>query len=282
MGDQPSTSTVTTAHGLLGLHARRNLLYRLIDHLASRGATAVIAVSADTRRQLVAAGSPTGRTVVILNGLGEPDRIALGSVAEQRGKGGRRSIRVGYLGRLSIEKGTRELLEIARALLTENVSASFEIAGTGPDRAWLEDASTDLTETGRLTFRGTVEDVVAFLAEIDVLVMPSHNEGLPYVLLEAMSAGCAIVAFRVGGIPEVMNDASLGVLIKPGDVDAFVRAVIDLAADPLRVSALGQAAASHVSTHFALIDRRPLLALAYGREASTNNEAETPSANRTG
>ena len=269
----PDFRFVTTTHGLLGLHARRNALYRVIDMAASRAATAVIAVSDDTRRRLIRAGSPSGKTVAILNGLGEVELKAYDSVAEQRLQLPQGPVRVGFLGRLSPEKGTHELLEVAPHLLAENASATLAIAGDGPDRAWLEHASRALTGTGRLAWRGSVGDVVGFLADVDVLIMPSHNEGLPYVLLEAMAAGCGIVAFRVGGIPEVVANESLGVLVVPGDLGAFIRAVVELAADPARVRSLGRSAAAHVDTHFALRDRLPLLARAYGRELAATGTA---------
>jgi glycosyltransferase involved in cell wall biosynthesis len=274
----PGYSFVTTVHGLLGLHARRNMFYRIVDLAACRVASLVIAVSADTRQRLIKVGSPAHRTVVILNGLGEMELRALETVAEGRLLLTTNPIRVGFLGRLSPEKGTFELLEVARALLAENASATLAIAGDGPDRAWLEDASRNMTETGRLVWCGAVGDVVGFLADIDVLVVPSHNEGLPYAVLEGMAAGCGIVAFRVGGIPEVVADASLGVLVEPGDVDAFVRAVVELAGNPARVRVLGRAAAAHVRGHFALRDRFPLFSRAYGRELTAIGTNEAGSA----
>lgn len=276
----PGFRYVTTAHGVLGLHARRNVLYRVVDLAASRGATRVIAVSADTRRRLVRAGSPGGRTVVILNGLGEAELRAYGSVAERRRRRPAQGpLRVGFLGRLSPEKGTRELLEVARGLLAEDTSSTLAIAGDGPDRAWLENAARALTATGRLSWEGAIRDVAGFLASVDVLVMPSHNEGLPYVLLEAMAAGCGVVAFRVGGIPEVVADESMGVLVEPGDVRALVRAVVELAADPAHVRSLGQAAAAHVQARFALRDRLPDLARAYGRELAPAPRSAAASGN---
>ena len=262
----PGFRYVTTAHGLLGLHARRNALYRVVDLAASRAATRVIAVSADTRRRLVGAGSPGRRTVVILNGLGDLELKACGSVAARRTRQAPGPVRVGFLGRLSPEKGTHELLEVARGLLAENAAATLTIAGDGPDRAWLEEEAKHMTATGRLAWRGAVRDVAGFLSNVDVLVMPSHNEGLPYVLLEAMAAGCGVVAYRVGGIPEVVTDGSMGVLVEPGDVGALVRAVVELAADPVRVRSLGTAASARVQAAFVLRDRLPLLARAYGRE----------------
>jgi glycosyltransferase involved in cell wall biosynthesis len=277
----PGFRYVTTAHGVLGLHARRNVLYRVVDLAASRGATRVIAVSADTRRRLVRAGSPGGRTVVILNGLGEAELRAYGSVAERRTqRPAQGPLRVGFLGRLSPEKGTRELLEVARSLLAEDTSSTARDRGrrSGPGVAGERRAGTD-GDRAAFPGEGAIRDVAGFLASVDVLVMPSHNEGLPYVLLEAMAAGCGVVAFRVGGIPEVVADESMGVLVEPGDVRALVRAVVELAADPARVRSLGQAAAAHVQARFALRDRLPDLARAYGRELAPAPRSAAASGN---
>ena len=106
---------VTTVHGVLGLHDRRNLIYRLVDLAAGRAARAVIAVSADTRRRLVAAGSPAGRTFAIGNGLAASDLDDLRRVAATRaGSTLGDQLRIGFLGRLSPEKGTTELVTVAR------------------------------------------------------------------------------------------------------------------------------------------------------------------------
>ena len=258
----PGFRFVTTVHGALGLHARRNALYRVIDLAAARAATAVIAVSFDTRARLARMGGPTARMVVIQNGLGDPELRTFATVAMDR-LPDRAPIRFGFLGRLSPEKGTRELVAIARALLAGSPTATLAIAGDGPDLGWLGPALSDLAGNGRVTCVGAVRDADDFLGEIDVLVMPSHNEGLPYSLLEAMAAGCAVVAYRVGGVPEVITGPSLGILVDPGDLDGFVAAVLELAADPGRVGTLGRASAEHIATNFALRDRRPQIARVY-------------------
>ncbi len=249
---------VTTAHGVLGLHDRRNRIYRVVDRVASRAARRVIAVCVDTKRLLAAAGVPARRIDVVLNGLADDDLRTYAAIAGARSAapqdGG---VRLGFLGRLSREKGTRELAVVARAVLETHASATFLVAGDGPDATWLTAATQDLAAGGRLRLVGPVADPAELLGAVDILVLPSHNEGLPYVLLEGMASGCAIVAFRVGGIPEAVSDASLGILVPAGDVTSLSRAVVDLAADPARVQRLGAAAARHVQDQFRLVDRVP-------------------------
>ncbi len=203
--------------------------------------------------------------IVIQNGLGDPELRALATVADGR-RSDRSAVRFGFLGRLSGEKGTRDLVALAPRLLAGSPTATLAIAGDGPDSTWLGPALEDLPDNDRVTWVGAVRDAGGFLAGIDVLLMPSLSEGLPYSLLEAMAAGCAVVAYRVGGIPEVITDPSLGILVEPGDLDGFVAAVLELAGDPRRVDALGRAAAEHVATQFALQVRQPQIAEAYGGE----------------
>lgn len=262
----PGLRYVTTVHGVLGLHDRRNAFYRLVDLAAGRGARAVIAVSRDTQRRLLAAGSPPTRTHVVINALAAPEAAALRAVADARWQATRVDgpVRIGFLGRLSREKGTNELVEVAQALHAGGTSARVTVGGDGPERAWMTESSQPLVDQGFLTFQGEVRDVARFLGEIDVLLMPSHNEGLPYVLLEAMAAGSAVVAFDVGGIPEVVSDSSLGILVRRRDVVGLVAALTRLSDDRETVVTLGRAAADHVSSQFALEKRLPLLSQVYG------------------
>jgi glycosyltransferase involved in cell wall biosynthesis len=262
----PGFRYVTTVHGVLGLHDRRNRLYRLIDLAAGFGARAVIAVSQDTRRRLLRSGSPRGRTLVVPNAIAASDLLALRELAERRAPADRApsTMRVGFLGRLSPEKGTRELLLACHRLRDANTPLTIAIAGDGPDRAWMEVEARAMIESGFIRFAGTVREALSFLGEVDVLLMPSHNEGMPYALLEAMGAGCAVVAFGVGGIPEVIRDDTVGVLVPPLNVDALVAALHELAEDPARVAAIGRAASDMIVAEYRLGERWPRLAQVYG------------------
>ena len=248
----PGLRYVTTVHGILGLHDRRNKIYRLVDQLAGRRSEAVIAVSEHSRSELVRAGSPEDRTITIPNALSRSDMRALRVVAIERAAPEPGKARIGFLGRLSPEKGTHELLSAARQICELRPGMTLDVAGDGADRGWLEEASRDLTATGCLRWRGTIDDVVGFLGDVDIVVMPSRNEGLPYALLEAMAAGCAVVAFEVGGIPEVVVGPTLGLLVAPGDVAALVAAVVRLGDDPAEIALIGANASAHVESTFTI------------------------------
>ena len=162
---------VATVHGVLG-HDRRNLIYRLVDLAAGRAARAVIAVSADTRRRLVAAGSPAGRTFVIGNGLAASDLEDLRRVAATRaGSTLSDQLRIGFLGRPSPEKGTTELVTVARALAAADAKAVLAFAGHGPDRDWMKRATAAPDDRERIRWYGTDPSLGVVVAPRDVDAM---------------------------------------------------------------------------------------------------------------
>lgn len=254
-------SFVTTVHGVLGLHVRRNLLYRLVDLATGRIANATIAVSADTNRRLMAAGLPQSKVLTITNGLASCDLSGLRDIAHARNPG---AARVGFYGRLSPEKGFPDFVQLVQRLSGAG-DASFLVAGTGPSLEDFLRQSREMMADGRLEYLGEADDSTSFLGDVNVLVIPSRNEGLPYVLLEAMAAGCAVVAYSVGGIPEVIDDDSDGTLVCPNDLEALVAEVAALIADPERIATVGRAASEHIDEKFALLHRLPQLLSAYRR-----------------
>ena len=113
---------------------------------------------------------------------------------------------VGFVGRLSPEKNIATILHCAKAI----PSASFVIVGDGPQKITLENMSKDLDN---IYFVGSRQDVEKFYGAFDVLLLPSHVEGLPLVILEAMTAGTPTIASDVGAISEVIYNGISGDLI---------------------------------------------------------------------
>jgi len=135
-----------------------------------------------------------------------------------------------FVGRLSAEKGIRTLVDATRGL-------NLVVAGDGPLRSLVPDALGFVPH----------EEVQRLLARAAVVVLPSHREGLPMVLLEAMAHGRAVVATPVGGIPSLVEDGVTGLLVPPGDPKALREAVKRLLADPDLRRRLGEAARAKVS-----------------------------------
>lgn len=249
---------VTTVHGVLGLHDKRNIAYRGVDLVAGWAASSVIAVSADTEERLRKMGVPSRKLACVLNGLADTDMVALSEVADARRSlaAESRAIRVGFLGRLSPEKGVKDFVRMARELTDEGHSVTWSIAGDGPEREWVEERAAGLIAGGRLSLLGEIDDVRSFLAGIDILVMTSLNEGLPYSLLEAMASGCAVVAYGVGGIVEVIRDSSLGCLVHPQDYGSLKTHLSRLLNSRAEVDRIAAAGSAHARARFALRDRK--------------------------
>jgi glycosyltransferase involved in cell wall biosynthesis len=161
----------------------------------------------------------------------------------------RRSARylIGAVGRLSHEKGTDILLTAFAALRARSVDAALVVAGDGPEEAALRRQATAVGISEHVHFIGRVEDVVGLYRQIDALAIPSRDgaEGLPNVLLEALSADLPVVAARVAAIPEVLEDADSGWLFEPASVDEL-RTALHQALETGRSEAASKARAKAV------------------------------------
>jgi glycosyltransferase involved in cell wall biosynthesis len=103
---------------------------------------------------------------------------------------------------------------------------------------------------GRFLFTGQRNDMDQIYRSFDVYVLPSLEEGTPMALLEAMAAGLPVVATKVGGVPDVVNDPSVGTLVEPGDPNAIATGVRDLLSEQSRRKRIGLNARARVEEHF--------------------------------
>jgi glycosyltransferase involved in cell wall biosynthesis len=142
--------------------------------------------------------------------------------------------------RLSGEKGVDVLLSI-------ELPGEVWIVGDGPERANLERIARP-----NVRFLGHRTDIPELLAAADLYVQPSRSEGLGIAILEAMAAGLPIVASSVGGIPELISDPSVGILVPPDDPKHLRDAVITLLSEPDRAATLGENARKRVAERFTL------------------------------
>jgi glycosyltransferase involved in cell wall biosynthesis len=132
---------------------------------------------------------------------------------------------IGVVGRLSPEKGIDVFLRACRDLADRGCEFRAEIVGDGPERASLEELRAALNLEDLVKFTGVVENMPGVYAALDLLVIPSRSEGLPNVLLEALSANLPVVATRVGAIPEVLEDSGAGRLVTPDSPRALADAI---------------------------------------------------------
>lgn len=159
---------------------------------------------------------------------------------------------VGAVGRLHPQKGLSDLL-VAIAQVRAQVSPiRLLLVGDGELRSELEAQARLLGLSDIVTFAGIRMDVPEILAALYVFAFPSLWEGLPLAVLEAMAAGLPVVATRVGGIPEVVEDGVTGLLVPPRAPEALAEAIIALLQDRERAGAMGQAGRARVERYFSV------------------------------
>lgn len=203
-----------------------------------RGADAMIACSA-----AVAASFAMAHAEVVYAGV-EVDA----QIPAARAGGG--ALRLGVLGRLIPLKNVEVAIETVARLQSVGIGAELEIAGEGPAEPTLRALAKTLQIEERVRFLGWRADVRPLLATWDVLLIPSRQEGLGLAALEAMAAGRAVIATQVGGLVELVADGVTGRLVPPGNVDALVVCVAELARDRARLERMGAAAWGRARTVF--------------------------------
>ncbi len=234
-----------------GLNPRRNRVRRLVAPLV----TQFIAVSDDLRGWLVGrVGIPGARVMTIHNGV---DAARFSPEARPQA---RRALEVspdtvvlGTVGRLDPVKDHVGLVDAFARVAAEHPAAILVLIGDGPCRAAVEArvAATGLA-AGRVRLLGQRLDVAALLAGFDVFALPSLAEGMSNTILEAMAAGLPVVATRVGGSPEMVEDGVTGTLVPPGDPARLAEALGRYAGDAHLRSLHGKAGRERILAEFDL------------------------------
>jgi glycosyltransferase involved in cell wall biosynthesis len=224
-------------------------LRRLVDrHLIARGSDAFVAVSAhDRRRMIEVEGVRPEDAVVIPNGIAEPPAPTGRDVRAELGIDPGRPLLVA-LGRLERQKGFDVLIDA----VTRLPHVTLVIAGEGAERAALEEQARLAGASGRVLLPGFRTDVPDLLAAADAAVFSSRFEGSPLSVIECMAAGAAIVATRVGGVPELVEDGVHALLVPPEDADALAAALERAVAEPELRARLGAAARDRRRREFAM------------------------------
>lgn len=179
-----------------------------------------------------AAGVTEARLEVIPNGL-PPTTVVARAVLTPL---------VGYVGRLSAEKGPDQFLDAVLPLCQQRPSLQAVLIGDGDMEEELRKRVMAAGVEQQIHFAGYQSDVAAWLARLSVLVISSRTEGTPMVLLEAMRAGTPVAAFAVGGIPDVVRDGEQGLLASPGDSAALADCLLRLLDEPGLATRLATAA----------------------------------------
>jgi glycosyltransferase involved in cell wall biosynthesis len=149
---------------------------------------------------------------------------------------------VGTVGNLTPKKAHGDLIEAVSIVRRRLPDVRLVLVGQGPLERDLRERVRGLGLNEAVVFAGYRTDATRLMAAFDVFVLPSRFEGLSIALLEAMALGRAVVATRVGGSPEVIEDGDSGILAEAGDPGALAEAIRSLLDDPSRRARMGQAA----------------------------------------
>jgi glycosyltransferase involved in cell wall biosynthesis len=154
------------------------------------------------------------------------------------------------IARLTEAKGHRYLLQALPSLLETWPQLCCLFVGEGELRDQLHRLAVELAVERSCRFVGVREDIPDILAAADVVVLPSLSEGFPFVLLEAMAMGCPVVASRVNGVPELIEDHRTGLLVPARDSQALTTAIRVVLSDPAAASKMGAAGRAVVRERF--------------------------------
>ena len=251
---------VHTFHGhvLRGYFGRITTFgFRTLERWLARTTTALIAVSPEVRDDLVALHvAPASKFTVVRLGIDLGRRVD-NDDAQRRESRRQMGLHedafvVGWVGRMTAVKRTESVVRALQKLVERGVDAYAVLVGDGPDRERLERHAHELGVIKRCLFLGYQVDVAPFYDAIDVLLLPSINEGTPVSVIESLAASRPVVATRVGGIPDVVRDGVDGFLVDSDDPDALAAPLAELAADPERRARMGEAGRARVVERYAV------------------------------
>ncbi len=203
---------------------------------------AVIAVSDFIRQGAIRCGLPESMIEVIPDGIEVPPELpsqATRAKARARWGATEDEFLIGHLGAFTHEKGQDVALQALQIVKESLPQTRLLLAGDGPTLNDPEIARRYAALGERVRLCGTIEDPAGFFAALDLFVMPSKSEGLGSSALMAMSYGLPVVASRVGGLPEVVEDGRTGWLIEPGSPAALAEAILAAASDRARLQQWG-------------------------------------------
>ncbi len=181
----------------------------------------VIAVSSATKEVMIKRGVSSSRISVILNGT-------IGSPRLQQLELNHRDLEpnsIMYIGGLHPRKGLPDLLAAYELIYKKNVTPKLYIVGEGPYSKSYRDLAASLKSSENIIFLGRTESPLSVLAFADVFVLPSHADPAPLVISEAREARCAVIATRIDGIPELLEEGEAGILVQAGNVTEIAQAI---------------------------------------------------------
>lgn len=227
---------------------RLTWFYRQVTQPAYRGAALVVALSPHMRDLALRGGAAPERVVVIPNGI-DPAEIGLDDWAVPAPRAPSDRLELLYVGRLSVEKGVDVLIAAAGLIKAAGVGFRLRLVGDGPEEAHLRALVAESQLDGQVEFLGPRPRLVmgALYQSADLVCVPSRSDPLPTVVLEAMTAGVAVVGSAVGGIPSVIEE---GVSVPAETPQALAGALQSLGRYPALIRCMGEAGRQRIARVF--------------------------------
>jgi glycosyltransferase involved in cell wall biosynthesis len=222
----PARCAIVNSEGCINVRKSRTAIW--LDRSTFRWCDVVLANSravADvlSRRERV----PKEKIKVVYQGI-DVARFRYAGRSTHAAMSTPRDIVIGYVGRLHSEKGPRYLIEAASLILKTTRRFRLVVVGDGPEAAHLRRMVEAHGLSDRVEFTGMQADIVGYMRSFDILAIPSLEEGLPTVAMEALACGVPIVATAVGGTPEVVQHGQTGLLVPAAAATSLADALVNL------------------------------------------------------
>lgn len=237
-------------------HRIDNKLLLALDKSTNRLARHFIAVAAACRDFLIQHESIPPQKITLVPNAIDLRRFSPGTISREAA---RASLGlpsdvpvIAAVGRLNPQKNFALLLDIAAELAPRFPDLRFLLAGEGPEETMLREKARTLGLTERVVFSGYVADTRNVYVAADMLLMPSRFEGLPMTLLEAMAMRLPVVASRLDGIAEVVEDGREGFLVESTDTAGFVERCTTLLKNPAKSSDLAANSRAKIEARFSV------------------------------
>jgi glycosyltransferase involved in cell wall biosynthesis len=199
-----------------------NPFVKWINHWLYHNVDFVLSVSENSKKDVNTLFPSTVQKSAVI-----PVGIELPTTMEVDWKGGiEAKHHIIHVGGFSFEKNHERLLYIFKSVLEQLPDTHLHLLGEGPKKEAIQLLAQSLQLNDKITFYGWISNPLDYICKAGVLVLPSVIEGLPGVILEAMSCKVPVVAYNVGGIPEVVKDGQTGFLVEKNDEAVFAQTIV--------------------------------------------------------
>ena len=250
--DDIDVRIITTLHGTDITLVGQDPSFQTLTKFSIERSDGLTAVSQFLKRETYKAFGCTGCAVEVIHNFVDPelyDRSAHSPLLrEQLGSNGDRAV-IMHVSNFRPVKRVRDIVRIFAKVRSEQ-PAVLVMVGDGPERTSAEQEARELGVQDDTFFLGKIDVVAPLLASADLFLLPSQSESFGLSALEALACGVPVVASRVGGIPEVVNDGVTGVLCEVGDVDGMAGASLEILGDRARWERMSAAAAVDARRRF--------------------------------